>query len=85
MTYNLPAATDPEGLTCTIALVSGPTFASLTGSDITFTPTTGTAGTHLVTLSVSDGSNVPQFTFNVIVTAKTTTNTPAVFVTTPVA
>jgi hypothetical protein len=83
LTYNLPAATDPEGKTCSIDLVSGPNFASLTGSDITFTPSTGTAGKHIVTLSVSDGGNIPQFTFNVIVTAKTTTNTLAVFVTTP--
>jgi hypothetical protein len=51
------------------------------GTAITFTPITGTAGTYLVTLSISDGVNTPQFTFNVIVTA----NTPAIFVSTPVA
>jgi hypothetical protein len=84
LTYNLPAATDPESTSCTIALVSGPSFASLSGTDITFTPGTGTAGTQLVTLSISDGVNTPQFTFNVIVTASTVANTPAIFVSTPV-
>jgi hypothetical protein len=85
LTYNLPAAIDPESSTCTIAFVSGPAFASLSGTDVTFTPAAGTAGTHLVTLSISDGVNIPQFTFNVIVTANTGSNTPAIFVSTPVA
>ncbi len=84
MTYNLPAATDPESSTCTIALFSGPSFASLSGTAVTFTPPTGSAGTHLVTLSISDGVNTPQFTLNVIVTPNTSTNTPAIFLSTPV-
>jgi hypothetical protein len=80
LTYNLPPATDPESTSCTIALVSGPPFASLSGTTMTFNPASGSAGTYLVTLSISDGVNTPQFSFNVIVSL----NTPATFLSTPV-
>jgi Bacterial Ig domain len=80
--YKLPKATDPDDTALLIALVSGPNFASFSVSknEITFNPTAGSAGTYLVTLSITDGVNEPQFTFNVIVTA----NSPAIFVSTPV-
>jgi hypothetical protein len=53
---------------------------------MTFTPPTGTSlGSYLITLSITDGVNTPEFTFYVIVSASTVTNTPATFVSTPVA
>lgn len=42
---------------------------------------TGDALTYQVKLTISDGFNSPQFTFNLIVSA----NTPAIFLSTPVA
>jgi hypothetical protein len=59
ITYNLPATTDPENTTCNITLVSGPGFAILSGTTMTFNPATGTAGSYPVILKVSDGFNTP--------------------------
>jgi hypothetical protein len=84
LTYILPTATDPDNTTCTIALVSGPTFATFSTflwlKRIFFNPGVGTAGTYLVTVSITDGFNVPHFTFNVIVRP----NSSAIFVSTPI-
>jgi hypothetical protein len=58
-TYNLPAATDPESTSCNITIFSGPPFASISGTTMTFNPATGTAGSYPVILEVSDGFNTP--------------------------
>ena len=77
----MPGTTDPESDPCTVSLVSGPSFTAFTPTALTFTPAVGTGNFYTVILSISDGINSPQFTFNLIVTA----NTPAIFLSTPVA
>ena len=68
--YILPPLSDPEGAPVTLALVTGPTYVTLSGSTLSINPlTSDPAGTFPVTVSLSDGVNVPAvYIFNVIVT-----------------
>ena len=79
LTYNLPAIIDPENDTCIVKLIM-PTFATVTGTAVTFTPSTIMPANYTVELNIEDGVNNPLFRFYV----KVSPNTPAIFVSTPV-
>ncbi len=68
-TYTLPTINDPESNTCTVSIVTSPAYVSISGTVLTFSPPAPSAGTFPITLSVTDGVNTPQFSFNLIVVA----------------
>ena len=65
--YTLPATKDPENVACTISFFSAPSFVTLsTDSTVRiFADATASLGIHKVTLIIKDGTNSPQFSFNV--------------------
>jgi hypothetical protein len=68
-TYVLPVYSDPEGGIVTLFLVTGPTFATLSGNSIIINPSLLISGTTITTVSLSDGVNgAVAYNFNIIVT-----------------
>ena len=68
-TFALTYFSDPENDPVTVAIVSGPSYASVSGSSIIINPSTLDIGTTLTTISLSDGVNAAvSYSFNIIVT-----------------
>ena len=68
-TFALTYFSDPENDPVTVAIVSGPSYASISGSSIIINPSTLAIGTTLTTISLSDGVNAAvSYSFNIIVT-----------------
>ncbi|MGQ9351060.1 Ig-like domain-containing protein [Mycolicibacterium gilvum] len=74
--------TDPDSDTLTVVGVTGAAHgtATFTGGTITYTPTTGYAGTETLTYTVSDGTDTATATLTITVPAATPINTPPVAV-----
>ena len=82
MTYTLPSAVDPEGVTVIITESSSAAFITISGSDIIMSPSASlnsNVGTFIVTLTLSDGLNLVSVSFNVVVS-----NLPPYFSPSPV-
>jgi hypothetical protein len=52
-----------------VSIVSGPSYVTIIGTELIFNPPAATAGTNPIILSVNDGTNTPQFAFNLKVVA----------------
>ncbi|MBV5242381.1 tandem-95 repeat protein [Mycolicibacterium sp. PAM1] len=74
--------TDPDGDTLTVVDVTGADHGTttFTGGTITYTPTTGYAGTEVLTYTVSDGTDTATATLTITVPAATPVNQPPVAV-----
>lgn len=74
----LPTTIDPGSHAVTLAIATGPIFASLIGSSLTISPPLLTpGGTNAVTITLNDGyAAVVSYSFNIIVI-----NLPPVFLT----
>ncbi len=55
--------------------MSGPSYVTIIGTVLTFNPPAASVGTNPITLCLNDGTNTPQFTFNLNVVA----NSKAIF------